>query len=192
MKSVISHYTQDEKPYYITIVKDIYSFLSHAADPDAIKEALQGIENSSWIWNGDGFSSPDVAERPSIDFTPCICFLHSEVLQLSSFFSKFGMRERCDDLLLLQVLHIIKRKYESGCSHPTSAVKKDLQLSVDILNEVKPNVGEQLHPELQEKVLIPTHVKGDSYVKLALVEDCMCCEHEWLKRGYHDEKLCNR
>ena len=191
LKTVISHYTQDEKPYYIAIVKDIYSFLSHAVDPDAIKEALQGIENSSWIWNGDGFSSPDVilAERPSIDLTPYICSLPSEVLRFSSFFSMFGMREHCNDLFLLQVLHIIKRKYESGCSHPTSDVKKDLQLSVDILNEVKPNVGERLCSEVQEKVLIPTHVEGDSYVKLAPVAECMYCEHEWLERGNHDEDM---
>ena len=191
LKTVISHYTQDEKPYYIAIVKDIYSFLSHAVDPDPIKEALQGIENSNWIWNGDGFSSPDLilAERPSIDLTPYICSLPSEVLQFSSFFSTFGMREHCDDLFLLQVLHIIKRKYESGCSHPTSDVKKDLQLSVDILNEVKPNVGERLCSELQEKILIPTHVEGDSYVKLAPVAECMYCEHEWLERGNHDEDM---
>ena len=191
LKSVISHYTQDEKPYYIAIVKDIYSFLSHSVDPDAIKEALKGIENSRWIWNGDGFSSPDVilAERPSIDLTPYICSLPSEVLEFSSFFSKFGMREHCDDLFLLQVLHIIKRKYESECNHPNSDVKKDLQLSVDILNEIKPNVGEQLSPELQKNVLIPTHVVGDAFLNLAPVEDCMYCEHEWLERGNHGEDM---
>ncbi|XP_022786064.1 sacsin-like [Stylophora pistillata] len=65
-------------------------------------------------------------------------------------------------------------------------VRKDLQFSVDILNEIKPSVGQQLPPELQEKVLIPTHVEDDAYVKLAPVEKCMYCEHEWLERSNHD------
>ena len=190
LKSVVNCYTQEEKPHYITIVKDIYSFLNGAEDPAGIKEALEEIENSRWIWNGDGFSSPNVvlAEKPSIDLSPYICPLPSEVMHFSNFFLKFGMQEHCDDLFLLQVLHMIKEKYDTGCGFPASQVKKDLQLSVDILNEVKPNVGEQLPAELQDKVLIPTHVEGDSYVKLVPVEDCVYCEHEWLERDSHEEK----
>ena len=190
-KMVISCYTEDEKPHYIAIVKDVYHFLSRAADDVGVMEALQGIENSSWIWSGDGFSSPNtvLAEKPCIDLSPYICSLPSEVQQFSNFFAKFGMRKQCDVFFLLQVLHMIKQKYERGSGFPKSEVTKDLQLSVNILNEVKPNVGEQLPSELQEKVLIPTHVEGDSYVKLAPVENCMYCEHEWLEGGSHDEEM---
>ena len=191
LKSVIRCYTQDEKHHYITIVKEIYSFLSGATDALEVKEALQGIENLNWIWNGDGFSSSDVvlAEKPSIDLSPYISCLPSEVVQFSDFFSRFGVRKHCDALFLLQVLHVIQQKYNLGCGFTPLEVKKDLQLSVDILNEVKPNVGEQLPAELQEKVLIPTHVKGDSYVKLVPVEDCVYCEHEWLERDPNNEDL---
>ena len=183
LKSMVTHYTQDNKPYYIAVVKDIYSYLKKAADPAVIKEALQGIENSIWIWNGDGFSSADVilAARPPIDLTPYICFLPSEMMQFSNFFSKFGMREHCDAVFFVQVLHLIKQKYDSGQEYPNTEVKRDLQLSADILNEIKPNVGEQLPSEIQEKVLIPTHVEGDSYVRLVPVKDCMYCDHEWLE-----------
>ena len=191
LKMVASYYSQEEKPHYITIVKEIYSFLSRAADATRTKEGFQGIENSSWIWNGDGFSSPNVvlAQQPSIDLSPYICFLPSEVMSFSDFFSKFGMREHCDDLFLLEVLHMIKQKYDHGCDFPASEVKKDLQLSVDILNEVKPKVGEKLPAALQERVLIPTRVEGDSCVRLAPVEDCMYCEHEWLEDGSHGENM---
>ncbi|CAH3193171.1 unnamed protein product [Porites evermanni] len=183
LKTVVSHYTPDEKQYYISIVKDIYSFLDQAADPEAIEGALEGIKNSNWIWNGDGFSSPDavLAERPPIDLTPFICSLPSEVVQFSNLFSKFGMSSHCDALFLVQILHVIKKKYESGLRYPTSDVKRDLQLCADILNEIKPDVGKQLALEIQEKVLIPTHVEGDSYVRLAPVKDCMYCDHEWLE-----------
>ena len=190
LKTVTSHYTQDEKPQYIEIVRAIYSFLSNVEDAN-VKLAMQAVEHSSWIWNGDGFSSSNaiLAEMPTIVLSPYICSLPSEVLQFSSFFRKFGMREHCDALFFLQVLEMIKQKYELGCSFPRPEVKKDLQLCVDVLNEIKPNVGEQLPPELQKKVLIPTHVEGDSYVKLAPVEDCMYCEHEWFERGNHDEDM---
>ena len=185
LRTVVTHYTQDKKPYYISVVNDIYSFLDQTANIEVIKEALQGIENSIWIWNGDGFSSPDVvlASRPPIDLTPYICSLPSEVLQFSNLFSRFGMREHCDALLFVQVLQLIKQKYESGHEYPSTEVKRDLLLSTDILNEIKPNVGEQLPSEIQEKVLIPTHVEGDSYVRLAPIKDCMYCDHEWLEDG---------
>ena len=194
LKTVVSHYTPGEKQYYISIVKDVYAYLNQAEDPEAIKEALQGIENSSWIWNGDGFSPPGaiLAERPPIDLTPFISSLPSEVLQFSNFFSKFGMKEHCDSLFFVQVLHLIKQKYESGHEYSNTEVKRDLQLSADILNEIKPNVGEQLPSEIQEKVLIPTHVEGDSYVRLVPVKDCMYCDHEWLEDGTpaEEEKDC--
>ena len=185
LKTVVTHYTPDEKQYYISIVKDIYAYLNQVADPEAIKEALHGIENSSWIWNGDGFCSPDVvlAKRPPIDLTPYICSLPSEVTQFSNFFSKFGMREHCDALFFVRVLHLMKQKYESGHEYRNTEVKRDLQLSADILNEIKPKDGEQLPTEIQEKVLIPTHVEGDSYLRLAPVNDCMYSDHEWLEDG---------
>ena len=190
LKTVVTHYDPDEKQYYISTVKDIYSYLNQVADPGVIKNALQGIENSCWVWNGDGFCSPDVvlAVRPPIDLTPYICSLPSEVMQFSNFFSKFGMKEHCDTLFFVHVLHLMKQKYASAREYPSTEVKRDLRLSADILNEIKPKEGEQLPTEIQEKVLIPTHVEGDSYLRLALVEDCMYCDHEWLEDGTSAEE----
>ena len=190
LKNVISSYNTDEKPRYIMIIKEIYLFLSHADHAD-VKVALSGLESLAWIWNGDGFSSPNLmlSKRPPIDLSPYVRSLPSEVEHFSVFFSSFGLLEQCDDAFLLQVLHLIKQKYDNGTQFSTSEVKKDLQLSVDILNEVKPNIGEQLPSTLQEKVLIPTHVERDTYLRLAPVEDCMYCEHEWLERSNHDEGM---
>ena len=190
LKTVVTHYDPDEKQYYISTVKDIYSYLNQVANPGVIKNALQGIENSCWVWNGDGFCSPDVvlAVRPPIDLTPYICSLPSEVMQFSNFFSKFGMKEHCDALFFVHVLHLMKQKYASAREYPSTEVKRDLRLSADILNEIKPKEGEQLPTEIQEKVLIPTHVEGDSYLRLAPVEDCMYCDHEWLEDGTSAEE----
>ena len=186
-RTVIVDYKRDEKPYYVLMLKEIYSFLS-SADHEDVMNALQGIEISSWIWNGDGFSAPKVvlAEKPSIDLSPYICVLPLEMVQYSDFFSTFGMQKRCDDSILLDVLAMIKEKYDRT-QFEDADVKKDLKLSIDILNEVKPNVGKL--PGLQNKILLPTYVEGDAYVKLAPVESCMYCEDGWLGTENDDEEM---
>ena len=187
LQNVISCYSTREKPRYIIIAQEVYTFLSRA-DHNDVLAALENIKNLPWIWNGDGFSSPRflISQKPPIDLSPYIFSLPSEMGRFYGLFAKFGLQEKCNEAFLLEVLHLIKEKYDDHPPPPTAEVRKDLQLSVDILNEIKPNVGDQLPPELQEKVLIPTHVEDDAYVKLAPVERCMYCEHEWLERSNHD------
>ena len=187
LQNVISCYSTREKPRYIIIAQEVYAFLSRA-DHNDVLTALENVKNLPWIWNGDGFSSPRflISQKPPIDLSPYICSLPSEVARFYKLFAKFGLQEKCDDAFLVEVLHLIKEKYDNHPPPPPAEVRKDLQLSVDILNEIKPKIGDQLPPELQEKVLIPTHVEDDAYVKLAPVERCMYCEHEWLERRNHD------
>lgn len=191
LRAVTACYNLDEKPLYISVVKDIYSYLSRAANTSAVEDALQGIQNLRWIWNGDGFSSPKavLAQKPSVDLSPYISHLPVEVTSFSNFFSRYGMQEHCDAPFLLHVLHLMKQKYDDGCSFDALEVKRDLQLSVDILNEIKPSSGEKLSAELQEKVLIPTRVNEDSCVKLAPIKDCVYCESEWMETDDHDEEI---
>ena len=191
-KIVLSSYNQDEKPHYMLIVKEIYSFLL-GADHSEVTNALQEIRNSSFIWNGDGFSSPDVvlAEKPTIDLSPYVATLPKEMTQYSELFFKFGMKVQCDASGLLHVLGLIKQKYDGhGEKHFDSAeVDRDLQLSINILNKVKSEVGDIIPPELQENVLLPTFVEKDAYVKLAPVEKCVYCEHEWLRPLNNDDDM---
>ena len=186
LQNVISCYSTREKPRYIIIAQEVYAFLSRA-DHNDVLTALENVKNLPWIWNGDGFSSPRflISQKPPIDLSPYICSLPSEVARFYKLFAKFGLQEKCDDAFLVEVLHLIKEKYDNHPPPPPAEVRKDLQLSVDILNEIKPKIGDQLSPELQEKVLIPTHVEDDAYVKLALVEKCMYCEDDWLERSNH-------
>ena len=186
LRSVIVDYKTDEKPHYVLMLKEIYSFLNSVDHVD-VMNAFQRIEIPSWIWNGDGFSSPKVVllEKPSIDMSPYICTLPLEMIQYSELFFTFGMQRGCDDSLLLHVLAMIKEKYDHT-QFEGADVKKDLKLSIDILNEVKPNVGKV--PELQKKILLPTYVEGDIYVKLAPVESCMYCDG-WLGAENDNEEM---
>ena len=191
LKVVTQCYNQQEKLQYIPIAKDIYSFLNGVVTSSNVKEIMQGVENLGWIWSGEQFSSPNqvLPEKPSIDLTPYISYIPSEVKQFSNLFLMCGMQEECDTSLLLNILEMIRQKHDKACNLEEAEVKRDLQLSVDILNEIKPSIGERLPEELQEKVLIPVWVKGDSGVRLVPAEECMYCEHEWLETFDKEEKM---
>ena len=190
LNEVTSHYTQDEKPRYMLLVKNIYSFLLRNADEAEVRKTLQEIQDSRWIWNGDGFSAPAsiLAERPSLDLTPYISCLPLEMKEYRELFLAFGMEAACDASVLLRVLSLIKEKYTpSKPPFKAADVEKDLQLSITILNKLK-GYDEPLSPQLQEKVLIPTHVEGNAFVRLASVEECVYCDREWLQMESDDEE----
>ena len=182
LRNVLAFYSQEEKPYYIFVVDEIYSFLADESD-DTVKQAFKGANISDWVWNGDGFSSPDcvLACKPSIDLTPYIRPLPSELKNHCRLFFSFGMKNIGDPSVLLHVLSMMKEKYDFPTFKQGSLeVKRDLQLSVDILNEV---ASASLSQELRAKVLLPTHVKENDYVRLEPAEHCMYCEFdEWLKK----------
>ncbi|XP_078348598.1 sacsin-like [Oculina patagonica] len=181
-KTVTRCYSKEEKPFYMVMVDEIYSFLNHAKYA-AVAQAFASIEVTDWIWNGDGFSSPNhvLSSKPLIDLTPYICSLPSEMMKHSDLFHHFGMREESDPAVLVQVLGMIKEKHDNrSVQFSASEVEHDLQLTVNILNVM---VSKELSTELQAKILLPIHIEGNSHVKLEPVEHCMYCEREWLKRG---------
>ena len=175
-KILIDCYRKDEKPQYMLMVGEIYSFLLRT-DETHVEQALDGIKSSRWIWNGDGFSFPNavLAGKPSIDLSPYIASLPTEMNAYSELFCKFGIQKQCDVLCLLSVLKLIKQKYED-CDEQQfdpKDVERDLQLSINILNKVQSEGGGELSSELLQQVLLPTFVESDTYVKLAQGEKCV-------------------
>ncbi|KAL9966853.1 hypothetical protein ACROYT_G024983 [Oculina patagonica] len=189
LQTVIKSYSEDEKPFYMVVIKEIYLFLSRARFAD-VSFAFECIKEFDWVWNGDGFSSPShvLSIKPHIDLTPYIRSLPSDMIKYSGLFYRFGMREQSDPAVLVQVLTIIKEKYDDESAvFSASEVKHDLQLSVNILNEL---ANEQLSDEIQAQIVFPTHIKDNSHVRLEPVENCMYCEHdEWLKKEGDDEDM---
>ena len=181
LQNVVRFYTGHEKAYYMVLVNDIYAFLT-SADYAEVTEVLSN-SHFGWVWNGDGFSSPShvLFSKPAIDLTPFIRVLPSEMMKHSQLFTLFGMRTSSDPSLLVQVLGLIKGKYD-GQNTPVinaSEVRHDLQLSVDILNEL---ASEELSPELQREILLPVRVDDNLYVHLEPVERCMYTEqNEWMQ-----------
>ena len=185
-QNIVRCYTSDEKAYYMVLVNDIYAFLS-CANYAEVTEVLSN-SNFGWVWNGDGFSSPShvLCSKPAIDLTPFIRVLPSEMIKHSQLFTLFGMRTNSDPSLLLQVLGLIKEKYDGKNSPVINAteVRHDLQLSVDILNEL---ASGDFPLELQREILLPVRVDGNLYVQLEPVERCMYTEQkEWTQSETKD------
>ena len=189
LQNVVTCYTKDEKPYYMVVVEEIYSFLN-PVDQEDLTMVLDLAMIFEWVWNGNGFSSPCkvLPSETRVDLTPYILPLPSEMTKFKDLFHRFGMRYQSDPDLLLEVLDMIKMKHANRnfqCS--SSEVKRDLKLSVEILNEL---ATEQLRPELETRILFPIHVEDDTYVQLEPATRCMYCEHEeWLTRDGDDEDM---
>ena len=188
LRNVISSYSKDEKPYYMVILNEIYSYLSRA-NYQALSLAFQQTEIVNWVWNGDGFSSPNqvLSGKLPFDLTPYIHPLPSETMKFSLLFERFGVRTHTDPNVLLQVLYAIKEKYDAEMAPlSTYEVYHDLQLSVGILNEL---AQEELPPGIQERIVIPVYAEN-KYVLLEPVERCMYSENrDWLANDGEDEDM---
>ena len=188
LRNVISSYSKDEKPYYMVILNEIYSYLSRA-NYQALSLAFQQTEIVNWVWNGDGFSSPNqvLSGKLPFDLTPYIHPLPSETMRFSLLFERFGVSTHTDPNVLLQVLYAIKEKYDAEMAPlSTYEVYHDLQLSVSILNEL---AQEELPPGIQERIVIPVYTEN-KYVLLEPVERCMYSENrDWLANDGEDEDM---
>ncbi|CAH3194039.1 unnamed protein product, partial [Porites evermanni] len=188
LRNVISFYSKDEKPYYMVILNEIYSYLSRA-NYQALSLVFQQMEIVNWVWNGDGFSSPYqvLSGKLPFDLTPYVHPLPSETMKFSLLFERFGVRTHTDPNVLLQVLYAIKEKYDAEVAPlSTYEVYHDLQLSVGILNEL---AQEELPPDIQERIVIPVYTEN-KYVLLEPVERCMYSENrDWLANDGEDEDM---
>ena len=189
LQTVTRWYSKEDKPFYMVMVDYIYSFLTHV-ESSAVEQAFALVEVNQWVWNGDGFSSPNqvLSSKPSIDLVPFMRSLPSEMMKHSELFYHFGMREQSDPAVLMQVLAMIKEKHDNRIvKFSFLEVKHDLQLTVNILNEV---ASKQLSAELLAKILLPIHVSDNSHVRLEQVQDCVYCEREWLKKEGDEDVDC--
>ena len=188
LQNVTRSYSEEEKPLYMVVVNEIYWFLTRVKSLD-VNPSFDWFEKSDWVWNGDGFSSPGhvLFSKPHIDLAPYIRCLPPDMAKDAKLFYHFGMREHSNPAVLVQVLHMIKEKYDDGtvlCS--ALEVRHDLHLSVNILNEL---ASEELPEELQAQIVLPIHNERNSQLTLKPVECCMYCHHDWLKREGDDEDI---
>ena len=173
----------------MVILNEIYSFLNRG-NYQTLSEVFQRTGIVNWVWNGDGFSSPNqmLSSKPRIDLAPYIRPLPSEVKMFIHLFDCFGVKSQSDSTILLQVLHAIKEKYDFARSSLSDCeVHHDVQLSVGILNEL---AQDELPPDIQERIVIPVYIEDNKFVRLEPVERCMYSEEsDWLRNGGNDKDM---
>ena len=184
LRNVVSSFVTEEKASFMSVITEIYQYLSRS-DPSDVLEALKKFGIETWVWNGDGFSSPSemILHKSFTDLSPYVYSLPNEMYQFSKLFRNVGIKSEQDPELLVNVLHMIREKYNSTNEGERVAVKHDLQLSIDILNRLK-NDEDGLPPEIYEQLLIPTNVEDDTTLRLAPIDECTYCDTDWLKQGH--------
>ena len=184
LRNVVSSFVPEEKASFMSIITEIYQYLSRS-DPSVVQDALKKFGIETWVWNGDGFSSPSevIIHKTFTDLSPYVYSLPKEMNQFSKLFRNLGIRSNQDPQLLVHVLHLMREKHNSLNHEERIAVKHDLQLSIDILNELEHDEN-GLPEEMQEQVLIPTDVEDDSTLRLAPIKECTYCDTDWRKQGH--------
>ena len=183
LANAVNHFKGMDKAMYLEITRAVYSELSHYGTED-VRTLLEENKLINWVWNGDGFTSPQqiVFREPFMDLRPFVYTFPAELQPFSDFFGAFGARESCH---LPNVLKLIKSKHDTAEVLHTNVteVKKDLHLCVTILNELKSNVTDETLPPLQEELVLPLHTESNLYLKLAPLNECTYCDHEWMRQG---------
>jgi len=196
LANVVSSYDPRDKVLFMEMSRSIYMELSK--QDSAVVAGLLNRHDilTDWIWHGDGFTRPSrmVVSAPFTDLRPYVYSLPTELSILADFFSGFGVQPVCD---VLQVLGTIKDKYGAADESPRtpggsqrrrrfleSEVKRDLHISVCLLNELKSYVvdNESLKM-LQPQIYVPVHCDARDTLKLASLLDCSYCDDEWLRQG---------
>ena len=196
LANVVSSYDPRDKVLFMEMSRSIYTELARQ-DCAAVAGLLNRHDIlTDWIWHGDGFTRPGrmVVSAPFTDLRPYVYSLPTEMAIFAEFFTAFGVQATCD---VLQVLSTIRDKYGAGDEPPKtsgttqrrrrfleSEVKRDLHISVCLLNELKSYVVDEASLKtLQPQIFVPIHCDARDTLKLAPLSECSYCDDEWLRQG---------
>ena len=182
LKMATNCYIAKEKGKYMSMVTNIYSAFCHYGCEQVANE-LQSQRIDDWIWHGDGFASLQnvVFDKTFTDLRPYIFSLPEEVESFSNLFTQFGVKRSAD---LPKVLQMIKLKNESHQSVPGIEIKRDLNICVSILNDLKSKLDQNELDEIRNELLLPLHDDNQTRLTLAPMHECTYCDTEWLRQGH--------
>lgn len=108
---------------------------------------------TDWVWHGDGFVSPNriLIERANTNLSPYVYSLPAEMIDYISMFTSAGAWPECTVQVLLEVLHLVREKYQQIELFDKDEVNSDLRLVLDIINQLKPVPGDTLDPAIQAR-----------------------------------------
>ena len=177
LESVIVNYTSDEKAAYLMVITQIYDKLFSNYVTEEIVNGITQLDLGTWLWNGDGFSSPAhiTIEPPFIDMKPYIWPLQAELVVHRDHLLQMGIIEKCDSYTYINVLHKLSESF------PVCTCAKKLELSIVILNELSES------NDIIDLTGVPLPIEtSKSVYDTKLFEECTYCDTEWLRKGYNE------
>ena len=196
LDKIVQHYSNvtdafvgKDKAKFAEIVQQVYAiFTQH--DADVIVALLEKHHVTRWVWHGAGFcaAAEAVLEAPFMDLAPFVHALPPGVEHLQPFFERCGVRRRCS---LTDVLQQVKRKYTSASSgggggggeHSESEVRRDLNICVSILNELKSCSSDADFQEMKQHLVVPVITHSRNRLRLEPVAKCSFSDEEWVRQG---------
>ena len=187
---LVATYPCDGLADYTFMVRNIYTVFSKQSVDD-VQEALQAAGLYDWVWHGEGFTAVERAllQPPPLPLAPYAYTLPQTLQRFHTLLSACGVTCQCSNDVLVNVLHDMKAKYDSGdtCGAQVlrnnknrhrrkKEIESDLRLANDILNHIK------LSSYVPDRVLVPAAVEGT--VRLLPAAECTYCDVEWLRKGF--------
>ncbi|KAI0214724.1 Sacsin, partial [Lamellibrachia satsuma] len=209
---LVASYSYDAMADYTVIVRNTYDFLSkHSLDE--VQAALEAAELREWVWHGEGFTTVErvLLQPPPLTLKPYVYALIPGLQRFHTLLSGCGVRRQCSSVVLVNVLHNMKAKYDksdteqvAGASDRGSGVaqattKQQIQNGETTMYQAPDSVEEvesdhrlaidilnhmkslQLPASVLTRVLVPADVEGT--VRLLPASDCAYCDVEWLRKG---------
>ncbi|XP_075046061.1 sacsin-like [Mixophyes fleayi] len=134
LKAINLHYRQMDQYSFYRKLHDIYKYMQDHIDQ--FNDVLAEIR----IWNGDSFSYPNevVLFYPEgLNLSSSVKKVPSDFLTYKCLFISCGVKSTLSHNEVIQILHTLKHRIDSGCSE--SETSKDLKLAVSILDWMKAN-----------------------------------------------------
>ena len=175
LRNCVQAETEREAHLATTVIK-IYSHLHSNHTIYDVKESLKQEALTTWIWKGNGFVSEEdiVSEKPLIAVEPHMYTLPHEIYKVKRLFLDCGMKENCNFVELLQR---IKKLHDENCNISQEERKRDLEMSVSILNHLSHSKDFQ-----KEDLLLPVHNANEGRLVLMPLEECVYCDEERLEK----------
>ncbi|XP_028392629.1 sacsin-like [Dendronephthya gigantea] len=168
------------------MVRKIYMYLS-TAPQSSVQDLLKSKGLNQWVWQGNGFTSPEkVALEPpsnfprSINLHPYLFRLPNELYKVKDFLLSLGVKPQfnVDDLLVM--LSIIKEKHDNE-DGPREDAMQDFGQCRAVLEWIVRSCG-KLSDERRSNLLIPVQTSSGK-LQLEPCNKCIYCDREFLRRG---------
>ena len=187
LSNVVQFYNTGEKAKFMDIAVQIYSELQKW-DSAEFQELLQAHGLSIWVWDGEGFAHPSdiIVSKPFTDLRPYLYSVPTEVDRFMDLFVQNGVKET---VYLPSILLKISERYKDGKPRHEAEVKRDLNLSIAVLNELKSVCNMEELEAIQKEIVLPLHASTRVKLQMAPLRDCTYCDQEWWRQGHDLDDL---